>query len=246
VETVLPIIRESLGDNFAGAYLCGSVATGHFDPRTSDVDLLIATEHPVSDDQFAALRALHERVPLEGNEFGLPYEAYYIDRNTLRRFEPGLSHVKAGIDEEFGWKPQRQNWVIERAAVREHAIAVAGPDLATLIEPVSQEDVRTAARSEIQIRIADWAQDGAESQSWLQKRGAQAYEVITVCRALFTIQRGGLPSKSEALTWAVTTLPSEWQPLLQWAGDHRADQETGTEMLAEIIRFVQWAAAESS
>ena len=241
LEALLGGVQDALGENVAGVYLCGSLALGSFDPETSDVDVLVVTEKPVTEAQLVSLQALHERIPVEGNEFGRPYEVYYIDRQTLRRFEPGQRHVKAGVDEEFGWKPQRQNWVIERWTVRQHGLVVLGPDPAELIDPVTTDDLREAARSELQVRIADWAREGAEPEPWLQRRSSQAYEAITVCRALYTIECGSLPSKSEALEWALTSLPQEWQAVAHWARKHQDDRTFGTEMLPELIRFVQWA-----
>lgn len=241
LEALLGGVQDALGENIVGVYLCGSLALGGFDPETSDVDVLVVTQQPVSDAEFASLRAFHERMPVEGNEFGRAYEVYYIDRATLRRFAPGQRHVKAGSDEEFGWKPQRRNWVIERWTVREHGLVVQGPDPAGLIDPVTTDDLREAARSELRIRIADWARDGVEPEPWLQRRGGQAYEVITVCRALYTIECADLPSKSKALEWALANLPQEWQPVARWAWEHRDDRTFGTEMLPELIRFVRWA-----
>ena len=40
-------ITDALGDNLVGVYLRGSLALGGFDPATSDVDVLVVTEHVV-------------------------------------------------------------------------------------------------------------------------------------------------------------------------------------------------------
>lgn len=63
-------IRQAFGDNLAGIYLCGSLALGTFDPKTSDIDVLVVTERPISDTEFAALKALHERIPLKRDGAG--------------------------------------------------------------------------------------------------------------------------------------------------------------------------------
>ena len=45
-----------LGDELVGVYLYGSLASGEFDPRTSDVDLLVEFSHPVGFFQFSRVR----------------------------------------------------------------------------------------------------------------------------------------------------------------------------------------------
>lgn len=241
--------RAALGDNLVGVYLGGSLATGEFDPETSDVDLLVVMEKAITDSQLGTLRMLHERIRVDENQFGQPYEVYYIDRATVRLYAPGQRHVKAGIDEEFGWKAHRQNWVIERRIIREHGVVLCGPEPGELIDPVEDNDVREAARSELRIRIDDWARewnDGVNPAPWIEKRAAQSFEVVTVCRALMTAETGELPSKPKAFEWGSRSLPAEWTALVHWAQEHRNDQTKGTERVPEIIRFVQWAAAKAT
>jgi hypothetical protein len=139
--------------------------------------------------------------------------------------------------------------VIERAVVREHGVIIDGPDPRTLMDPVTQADIREAARAELAIRIDDWAnewKDGVNPAPWIEKLGAQSFEVVTVCRALMTIEHGNLPSKPQAFEWALANLPEEWQPLVQWAQEHRDDKARSTDMVWEIIRFVQWAADKAA
>ena len=50
-----------LGDNLGGVYLRGSLATGEL-TETSDLDVLAATERPVSEAEFAALAGFHARL----------------------------------------------------------------------------------------------------------------------------------------------------------------------------------------
>jgi predicted nucleotidyltransferase len=41
--TLLDNVRAILGDYFTGMYLYGSLASGDFDPRRSDIDFLVVT-----------------------------------------------------------------------------------------------------------------------------------------------------------------------------------------------------------
>ena len=44
---LLARVQAVLGENFVGMYLYGSLATGTFDPESSDIDFLVATQAKV-------------------------------------------------------------------------------------------------------------------------------------------------------------------------------------------------------
>jgi len=129
IEALLSSVRKALGDNLLGFYLRGSLALGDFDLETSDVDILVVTERRVSQTEFEALAALHTRIPARDNVYGRHYEVSYVDRVSLKSFGPGeRRHPTVGSDWQFMWAEHRDNFILERWMVREHGIAVAGPD----------------------------------------------------------------------------------------------------------------------
>lgn len=170
---------------------------------------------------------------------------YYIDRVTIRRWAVGQRHLRAETDASLHWEALRANSVIERWVVREHGITLLGRDPKTLIDPVSAEEMREAARSEINIRIDDWA-GGQPMPAWLGHRGAQGYEVETVCRALYTIATGELCSKPRAVAWAMEALPAEWRPLIEWSQQYKKDRTQDASRLEEVAAFVRYAAERAS
>jgi hypothetical protein len=216
---------------------------GDYDARISDIDLVVATERPLSDSDLAALSALRDRMP--PRSAGLPeYEIDFVDRVTLRRFEPGQRHVKIAWDEEVDWIEYRPSSVFERRTVREHGIALLGPDPRTLIDPISSGDLAEAARGELRARWRNWS-GGRWPRSHIQTYlGAQAYEVETVCRALYTSQQGEMISKPEAIAWGLTYLPERWHPLLKWSQTVRKKWEADDSRTEEVLSFLAWAVAE--
>ena len=245
VDALLPEIRSALGDNFTGAYLGGSIALGSFDPGTSDVDLLIVTERLLTDGELEALRAVHERIPPSENTFGQEYEAYYIDRETMRRFGPGQLQAKVEPDHALYVEPHRPNWVLERWLVRKNGVVVAGPDPETLIDPVSPQEMRQAAGGELAARLEGWT-SGTWPRADLLWRGSQAFEVETVCRAMFTAATGQICSKREAVAWALTELPARWRLLIEWSQTCRRDRTIDDLRVEEVLAFLEWAMGEVS
>ena len=245
LNDLLAGVSQALGDNLLGFYLRGSLALGDFDPETSDVDILVVTHHPVSDAEFEALTQLHARIPAGHEADAHHYEISYIDRASLKRFAPGeRRHPTTGTDWPFGRAEHRDNWVLERWIVREHGVALLGPDPKTLIDPIPPDELRAAVRSELQARVRDWA-GGETAPDWLLPRSYQAFEIETVCRALYTLARGELPTKPQAVAWALETLPEPWRSLVERSQAWRADGTPDPSTVPEVMRFVRWAASQT-
>lgn len=237
--------REALGADMVGFYLRGSLAQGGFDPQTSDVDALVVTERPVTDAQFAALEELHNRLPADENCYGRHYEVAYVDRASIRRFRPDERvHPTVGSDWPFHRATLRDNFTVERWTVREHGVAIAGPDPKTLIDPVPVEELRSAALSELKLRADSWA-GGHALLEWLLPRYYQAFEIETICRILYTLELGRPPTKPQAVAWALESIEEPWRSLVVWSQAHRADKTADAHRIPDVAEFVRWAAERS-
>jgi hypothetical protein len=170
---------------------------------------------------------------------------YYVDRETIRRFEPDQRHVKAEPGYGLLWTEHRPSWVIERWIAREEGITLAGPDPKTLIDPVTTEEFREGARGELVARLANWS-GGVWPMKDLAPRASQAYEIETACRALCTIETGMLPSKRAALAWASEHLPPEWRPVFEFAERHHSDDSQDTTEVERVLAFVRYASERAT
>lgn len=234
-------IHDILGDNLVGVYLRGSLALGDFDPAASDLDFFAVTERRVSDAEFAALAALHTRLDHLPNRYAAELEGPYIDRAAARRFQPGERHPTIGRGEALTWHAHGSNWMLERWAVLEHGITLLGPDPKILIAPVSPDDIRAAVRH----RLPDWADwaNQPDDPDWLLPRGHKAYVVETMCRALCTLSTGALPSKPQAVAWALATLSEPWRSTVKRSQGWRNDKTSDPAIVPEVRAFVLWVTA---
>jgi predicted nucleotidyltransferase len=241
LAALLSGVQAALPEHLVGIYLRGSLATGDF-IDTSDVDFLVAIERPVSDAEAEALIDMHARLASLPNKYADRLEGAYIDRASLRRFEPGRSFLTVECDTPLRWKVHETSWLIERSVLREKGIALLGPDPKTLIDPVSHEELRDAIR----LRIREWATWAANPHDpeWLPPRNHQAYVVETMCRALYAITIGELVSKAKAAEWASSALPEPWRSLVGRSVASRADSTDDEATIADVLGFVEWVATE--
>jgi len=235
---MLERVQTILGAQLVGFYLYGSLSSGDFDPESSDVDFLIVTEGELGSDMLDALREMHANIEASGLPYARRLEGSYIPRAALRRYDPqNAMHPTIGIDWEFGISQHGTNWVLERSIVREQGIVVWGAPPKTPIDPVTPEELRTAVCG----MLHDFWQAQLGGPDWLRPRDYQAFAILSLCRALYTISEGKVVSKPEAASWAKQRLDPQWRGLidqaLEWRHEHQADD------MADMLEFLRFAVA---
>jgi hypothetical protein len=232
VNTILLVlltnIQAILGPQLVGLYLYGSLSLGDFDPASSDIDFLAVTVEELSEEALEQLPAMHASIASSGLPYATRLEGSYIPRHALRRYDPtNAHHPTIGTDWPFQVGLHGSNWILERQIVREHGVVVWGPSPQTLIDPVSLQEVRAVVCEQLK----NWWQPRLNDLDWLRPRHYQAFAVLTLCRALYTLQHGTVSSKPQAATWAQEVYP-QWRPIIEkaltWRSQHEIDDLTDT------------------
>lgn len=216
-QVVLWFLREVqalLGAEFVALYVCGSLALGDFDPNTSDIDLVIVTEARLAPATIAALRTMHARFDQQASHWSGRIEAVYADRAALRTFPPG-EHTYPQVEKERVLFEEllEMGWIFQCWTLRQHGIALAGPNPRELIPPLDLDEMRRAAAP---IALM-WQRAAREDRSWLEwlrERQNQAFVVLTLCRLLYTLDLGEVASKPTAARWAQQSLDEQRATLI--------------------------------
>lgn len=213
LQRLLAGVQAALGDRFVGLYLYGSLATGGFDPDRSDVDFVVVTEGELPEPAFHALQAMHARLASDAGRWAGRLEGAYLPRAALRRYDPADPPRPTLNEGRFTLDRQGSDWVIQRRVLREHGVVLAGPPLRTLIDPVSFDEIRRAVQDVLRGWWAPMLYDPAR----LARRNYQAYAVLTMARARYTLEKGTLVSKTAAARWAMNELNGKWRALIEQA-----------------------------
>jgi hypothetical protein len=232
-------------------YLTGSLALGDFDPHTSDIDLVIVTGGALPEDRVAALRAMHARFDAGDSPWVGKVEAVYIPREALRRATPGAAAYPQ-VEQERGFFVDQfeSGWLVQCYILREHGVALAGPDPHTLLDPLNPDAIRRTVLP-IPVIWLGLAYHDPAWLAWLRERGNQAFVALTLCRLLYTLDTGGVASKPGAARWAREALGGRWAGLLARAltGQHDpaaisySDLADTVALIAYTVRrFRQWEA----
>jgi len=238
LEDLTSSIEIALGDDLVGIYLCGSAVTGDFDLNVSDVDLVVVTAPEADQLDLGGLDRMHRAFVERHAEWNDRIEVVYVGRATLASFRSNrgrLAMISPGEalhlrdDAAIDWL---QNWYL----VRETGVALRGPGAVEVVPPIEFAEFVTAT--------ARYAREVSRRPIADASPGALAYSVLTMCRALLTVQTQSRRSKQEAAAWVGQLMP-EWAWLIEAAlrcrlsrGTLGFDDEGTRTAAAELIRLL--------
>lgn len=215
LNLLLSNIQGILKNEFVGMYLYGSLATGDFDPETSDIDFLVVTTSTLSNKTIAEVEAMHHRLWQSGEKWASKLEGSYISKREIRRHDPRSAPCPTVNEGKFFLDKRGSDWIIQRQVIREQGVILAGPDPKTLIDPVNAKEIRRAVRGVLN----EWWFPMLEDPTWLEEHGSEyhAYAILTMCRALYSLENGTIVSKPVAARWVQSKLGEDWSQVIEHA-----------------------------
>jgi hypothetical protein len=156
---------------------------------------------------------MHARLAASGSKWAAKLEGSYLPQSALRRFDPSAAPCPQINEGRFYVAPHGSDWIIQRYVLREQGVVVAGPAITPLIDPVQPDDLRRAVSG----ILGDWWAPMLNNLAWLCDDEYQAYAILTMCRALYTLEHGAIVSKPIAARWAQAALEKRWAALIEQA-----------------------------
>lgn len=213
LNVLLPGVRSALEDQFVGMYLYGSLASGGFDIQTSDIDFVVVTNGELPEEMISAVETLHMQLTASGLKCLAKLEGTYIPQSSLRCYTPDDTPRPTLNEGRFYLAPHGYDWVIQRHILREHGVIVDGPPLQLMIDPVQGHDLRQAV---VKV-LNEWWAPMIDDPNRLKRSDYQAYAILSMCRALHTLEFGVIASKQVAANWAHQTLSRPWTEIIEQA-----------------------------
>ncbi len=238
LEILLSGMQSILGPKLVGVYLYGSLVTGDFDRDSSDIDLVTVTSSDIDEGEFNALLAMHTDFATQHSEWDGRIEVAYISTHALKTYKTQTSQIAViSPGEPFHLKEAGIDWLINWYTIREKGVTLFGPSPKTLIDPIAKDEYLLAVRDHAQY-WRKWP------SSISQQRPSQAYGILTLCRAMYTLAKGELTSKKQAALWAEKEFP-QWASLVQnallWRQAWRDQNVDHDATWPETLRFVNFA-----
>jgi hypothetical protein len=234
VEGVLSIFKE----NLTGIYLTGSLSYQAFEYKTSDIDLTVILQNPVSAHELEAIRRFHIQVEGIFSKWASRLECSYTPIEMLASILPPKKPRPwywGGDRILYAEAPYGNEWITNNYLLYQHAIPLVGPEFKELTGPIAIEEVQKACVRDL---FTEWEPKKADP-GWPQDSHHASYLVLNLCRILYTVMCQKTGSKKTAALWAICKYGEPWSGLIQTALDWHAGVDFDIRQKAfEWIDFV--------
>jgi predicted nucleotidyltransferase len=239
LQTLLTEMSAILGDRLIGLYLAGSLVWGDYEDGLSDIDLLAATATDIGAREFEALDAMHLSLIARYPHWDNRLEVLYMSLEALKTFREKRSQIAViSPGEPFNIKDAGADWLMNWYMMREYGVTLYGPPPGAIIDPISLPEFVESVKDHARM-WPSWIDD-------MVSRGAQAYAVLTLCRALYTCKNGEQVSKAKAAAWTALELPpyaAQIERALVWRREAANTNVDAPESMPETRAFVMMIAA---
>ncbi len=248
VRQCLVSLREMysqiLDENLRGLYVHGSIAMGCFNPQSSDIDVLVIVQSPLSLTTKQALGRAHVQLaapcpnPLEVSvilqaaladfRHPTPFEFHYSS-DFLDAFKAGTVDLTT---------PRRDPDLAAHLVItKQHGIALSGDPAAQVLP-----DVPDAAYLDSIAQDARWCIHNIKSGADDDTCRVPAYAVLNLCRVLAFIRDRQVTSKRSGAEWALSHLPDTYHAVIQAGLDEYTPDSTSQPVsCATLNAFANYA-----
>jgi hypothetical protein len=173
-------------------WVAGSLATGDYVPGVSDLDLVAVASQRLSGEMLTRVAEVHEELDA-GLAQGMDLGCQYADAARLP--DPDVRHPTW----THGEMVDRTVSLVTRAELVLHGYSVLGPAPHEVLPPVSPDDVRAAARAELN---GYWSYAARRPQMFWRLPVMTDLGLTAMARGRHAITTGELLTKSAAIELA--------------------------------------------
>jgi predicted nucleotidyltransferase len=235
-------LAEVLDDDLLSLALYGSWALGDFAPGRSDLDVLAVMATDPTAATLAALHKVHTRLNTDFPDWNGHVEVDYVSAEAVQVVVQGTDEphpmIRISPGEPLHQVEASRHYVLNWAAALQADQPIAGAAPSTVLPAVDRRLIHQVVLQHVRA-WPEWVHD-------MQSTGAQAYTVLTLCRAAETLATGRLLSKLAAANAGRSRFP-EWSALIEWARDwwYHGGSDSDPGRFEDVRRFVNDVSARS-
>ena len=203
LDEMVDFTRQIFGDKLTGVYLHGSMAMGCFNPKKSDIDLIVIVENSISDTQkmqfMERIVSLNKQAPSKGLEVSIVKKEYCNPFTYPTPFELHFSpaHLQWFHDDPQGYIENMKGVDIDLAAhftmINHYGIVLCGEAVEKVFADVPRKDYVDSICADVENAKEDIIEN-------------PVYIILNLCRVIAFLEDGLYLSKEEGGKWAMEHL----------------------------------------
>jgi hypothetical protein len=208
------LLARDVPELVEACYLHGSIALGAFNADRSDIDFLALLRRPPTDEEIAALGAIHHALAAKYPRW--PLEGSYLQWHDLGQLPEAVApypHVEQGTFHASGhYDLNLVTWWV----LKQHGIGLIGPAAQTLPFEVDLTELLARMHENLHSYWHSWTRQPSRMVRLLSDDGFQC-AVLGVSRLWYTFREHAITSKTGAGRYALEHMPTRWHPLIREA-----------------------------
>ncbi len=206
--------KEIFEENLTGVYLHGSMAMGCFNPRKSDIDILVIVKDDISDEQktqfMERVVKMNESAPKKGLEMSVVKEKYCNPFVYPTPFELHFSpmHLAWFREKPEDYVAKMKGTDKDLAAhfmiTGRYGMVLCGKPVNAVFGAVPKEDYIDSIYGDIENAPKDILDDGV-------------YMTLNLCRVLAFLRDNVCLSKEQGGRWGLERLPEKYHAMVESA-----------------------------
>lgn len=203
LDEFVNITRQIMKEKLTGIYLHGSMAMGCFNPKKSDIDLIVIVEDCISDTQkmqfMEQVVRLNKQAPAKGLEISVVKREYCNPFTCPTPFELHFSpaHLQWFYDDPQGYIENMKGVDIDLAAhftiINHYGIVLYGEAVEAVFATVPRKEYVASICSDVENAKEDIMEN-------------PVYIILNLCRVIAFLEDGLYLSKEEGGKWAMEHL----------------------------------------
>jgi predicted nucleotidyltransferase len=246
-------VSAELGENLAGIYLVGSIASGDFD-LDSDIDFMVVIYAELTEANKNRLQENQVKIHTMDGYPAKHLEGSFITVRDLNDWstvgKKKLFYFDNGST-TYEYSTHDNQWHV-RWILRERGVTLVGPKPETIMQPIPLAELRNEIKTKMLQVMEMFEKEIDQPLNFFNSRFGQSFFVLTYCRMLHTLYTGTVQSKKAGAAWAKQLLDSRWARLIDLAWKEREGVRFGEKigqraeatLLSETLAFIKNAVAQ--
>ncbi len=212
LENIVWCCKQVFGEELTGVYLHGSLAMGCFNPKKSDLDLIVVVGQEITMEQ--KIRFLEEVMRLNGQAPAKGIELSVVKKEYCQNFVHPTPY-------ELHFSNAHLQWIQDDLQGYAERMSGTDRDLAAHFMVIIKRGI-TLYGEKIDRVFARIPKDAYMDSIWYDISGAEeeirqnpVYVTLNLCRAEAFRREGVVLSKKEGGEWGLEELPAAYRPLIR-------------------------------